>query len=288
MRVCLACEATFPAGWRCPVCGHAPQHLKGFVAFAPELAHRSEGFTPEDFAALMQVEAGNFWFRARNRLLIWALRQYFPHANTFCEIGCGTGFVLAGIEQAFPHLVLWGSEVSSAGLACAAERVRTGTLVQMDARRIPFAQEFDVLGAFDVLEHIEEDDLVLAQMHRAVVSGGGIMVTVPQHAFLWSQADTDAGHVRRYAARELQEKIRQAGFTLLRVTSFVSLLLPLMMLARLRPRRPGQVDDRMAELKISGLANTVLERMLDLERLLIRGGVPLPAGGSLLIMARKA
>jgi SAM-dependent methyltransferase len=155
--------------------------------------------------------------------------------------------------------------------------------VQMDARKIPFEKEFDVIGAFDVLEHIEEDLLVLAQMHQALVPGGGILLTVPQHAFLWSQADEDACHVRRYEARALTEKIQQVGFTIIRVTSFVSLLLPFMMISRLRYRR----DNPMAELEISGLANTVLERVLDLERCLIRYGLQFPVGGSLLVVARK-
>ena len=65
----------------------------------------------------------------------------------------------------------------------------------MDARRIPFEDEFDVIGAFDVLEHIKEDEQVLVQMHRAVKSGGGIMLTVPQHMFLWSEQDVQAHHV---------------------------------------------------------------------------------------------
>jgi SAM-dependent methyltransferase len=283
MRVCLTCDAKFAMGWTCPVCHNRPQQIDGFLAFAPELVHVSSGFKPEYFAELATVEAGNFWFRARNRLITWALRHHFPQARNFFEIGCGTGFVLSGIEREFPQLLLWGSEVYSAGLACAAERIHAATLVQMDARKIPFEKEFDVIGAFDVLEHIEEDLLVLAQMHQALVPGGGILLTVPQHAFLWSQADEDACHVRRYEARALTEKIQQVGFTIIRVTSFVSLLLPFMMISRLRYRR----DNPMAELEISGLANTVLERVLDLERCLIRYGLQFPVGGSLLVVARK-
>ena len=44
---------------------------------------------------------------------------------------------------------------------------------QMDARNIPFENEFDVIGVFDVLEHIEEDEIVFSQIFRAVKSGGG-------------------------------------------------------------------------------------------------------------------
>ena len=77
----------------------------------------------------------------------------------------------------------------------------------MDARRIPYEAEFDVIGAFDVIEHIYEDAAVLQQMHRAVRPGGGIIVTVPQHRFLWSKQDEFSCHFRRYTRGELMSKV---------------------------------------------------------------------------------
>ena len=114
----------------------------------------------------------NFWFRARNKLIIWALRRYFPNAATFLEIGCGTGFVLAGVRQAFPKLRISGSDIFTEGLVFARERAVSVSLFQMDARCIPFTEEFDVIGAFDVLEHIEEDVDVLRQMFKSTRVGG--------------------------------------------------------------------------------------------------------------------
>jgi len=125
------------------------------------------GFRPEYFADLAVLEAHNFWFRARNRLVIWALRKYFAGARSLLEIGCGTGFVLSGIAAEFPALKLSGSEIHSSGLRFAAQRVPNSSFFQMDARHIPFSEEFDVIGAFDVLEHVEEDEDVLAGMYRA-------------------------------------------------------------------------------------------------------------------------
>ena len=157
----------------------------------------------------------------------------------------------------------------------------------MDARTIPFESEFDVIGAFDVLEHIEQDNLVLSQMYQAVSPGGGIIITVPHHRFLWSQQDEYACHVRRYKTQELKDKVAQAGFEVIKTTSFVSLLLPLMMISRLRKRNPDHAFDPLAEHRISGLANAVLENLLNFERALIRWGFPFPVGGSLLLVARK-
>jgi SAM-dependent methyltransferase len=203
------------------------------------------------------------------------------------EIGCGTGFVLSGISEALPTLTLAGSEVFSAGLAFAANRLPGVELFQMDARRIPFREEFDVIGAFDVLEHVQEDEEVLSQMHQAVRKGGGILVTVPHHPFLWSQVDDYARHARRYHARELKEKVSRAGFSVIRLTSFVSLLLPLLMLSRFKQRSNSAEFDPLFEFNISTLMNTTLERILAGERTLIRAGVSFPAGGSLLLVARR-
>src|SRR5258708_10308898 len=114
--------------------------------FGPDVADGDDGISGESFAALAGLEDDHFWFRARNRLLIWAIRTYFPHAASLLEVGCGTGFVLTGIGEAFPHLALAGSEVRNAGLSFARSRLPTVRLFQMNARRLPFAGEFDVIG----------------------------------------------------------------------------------------------------------------------------------------------
>ena len=288
MKLCTRCEKTFASvNWQCPHCSHQPDIIDGHVAFAPELARESEGFEADYFPRLADQEAGNFWFRSRNRLLIWALNQYFPKAENFLEIGCGTGFVLSGLKQAFPNLVLSGSEVFSDGLAFAANRLPHVELFQMDARRIPFRDEFDVIGAFDVLEHIKQDEDVLAQMYQATRKGGGILITVPHHRFLWSPVDEFARHIRRYETRELREKVVRAGFSPVRITSFVSLLLPLLVASRFKQRMTGEEVDPSAEYNISRLLNTTLEKVLDAERTVIRTGLSFPAGGSLLLVARR-
>jgi SAM-dependent methyltransferase len=287
MKICLACGTRLETSWHCPACQYAPQELQGRLIFAPELAETANGFRPHIFAELADLEARNFWFRNRNRLIIWAIKRYFASAQNLLEIGCGTGFVLSGIERALPQLSLFGSEVYSAGLAVAAQRLQSATFFQMDARRIPFEKEFDVIGAFDVLEHIEEDEAVLDQMHQAVSPDGGIILTVPQHAFLWSRADEYACHIRRYKARDLKNKVTKAGFAIERVTSFVSCLLPAAMLSRFIQQKQKTEYDPMAELKISGVPNVILEGSLAIEQVFIRLGLNLPFGVSLMVIARR-
>jgi SAM-dependent methyltransferase len=159
-------------------------------------------------------------------------------------------------------------------------------LLQMDGRRIPFAEEFDVVGAFDVIEHIEDDAAVLKQMHAATRPDGGIVLTVPQHPRLWSVADDIAHHKRRYTRRELIMKVRAAGFDVLRATSFVSLLLPAMLAAR-AGKKEREDFDAMSEHSFSRPVDRALRGVMAVERMLIAAGISLPAGGSLLLVARK-
>ena len=288
MKICLSCETRFnAAGWCCPSCGLQVVIENGILHFAPGIIREGAGFNPAYYAELARLESANFWFSVRNSLITQMLGIYFPKARKFLELGCGTGYVMSGIAEAYPHLSLSGSELFAQGLPFAAQRVPAATVFQMDARAIPYESEFDVIGAFDVIEHIEEDERVLAQMHQAVATGGGIMLTVPQHRFLWSQQDEYACHVRRYEAAELRGKVERVGFTVVRMTSFVSLLLPLMFLARRRKRGADKEFDPMEELRIGGLLNTALKAVLGLEVALIRAGVSMPVGGSLMMVAMK-
>ncbi|MDB9312957.1 class I SAM-dependent methyltransferase [Spirulina sp. CS-785/01] len=217
MKICPQCHHHFnQPNWHCPACGYTPPSLEGHLSFAPQLAAASKGFDALAFPILAKLEAKNFWFRSRNHLIIYAIKRYFPRAKNFLEIGCGTGFVLQGIEKNFPHLSCSGSEIFSSGLELASQRLSKTTLFQMDARQIPFIEEFDIIGAFDVLEHIEQDWDVLRQVYQALQMGGGIILTVPQHPWLWSPVDDYAHHFRRYRAKELQTKVDNAGFRIMR------------------------------------------------------------------------
>lgn len=285
MKRCLACDAVYDAAEdACPACAHAPRVHDGFVEFAPDMARDGTGFRPEFFAELARTEEANFWFRARNDLIVDAIRRHFPRSRNFLEIGCGTGFVLSGIAAAFPGMQLSGSELFREGLPFAAERVPRARLMQMDALRIPFHEEFDLVGAFDVVEHIADHETVLRAIHGALVPGGGALFTVPQHPELWSRADDIACHERRYRPGELEALLERAGFRIVASTSFVSLLLPLLAASR----RGGGREGNGAELELPRLLDRGLYGVMQFERTLIRMGVRFPWGGSRLVCAEKA
>jgi SAM-dependent methyltransferase len=288
MRHCLACDAQYFDGQSdCPVCGHRPKIVEGFTAYAPELAQEGGGFDASYFPVLAQLEESNFWFKARNELILWALAKYCGDFRSYLEIGCGTGYVLSGVARRFPEAVLSAGEIFTAGLGFAEERVSSAAFMQMDARHIPFSEEFDVVGAFDVVEHIKEDEAVLAQAYKALRPGGHLLLTVPQHVWLWSPSDDYARHERRYSKAELHEKVRKAGFRLKRSSSFVSLLLPLMLISRLSSKKKQVEFDPTDEFKIPFWMNAAFYQTLALERAMIRLGVNFPVGGSRLLVAQK-
>jgi SAM-dependent methyltransferase len=295
-RICPSCgtgdkiageEPIWPLGWSCPQCKYSIEQCDGIPIFAPELADTVSGVNPAMFRRLAQYEETNFWFVPRNRLIVNLLARYFPAAESVMEVGCGSGFVLSAIAESKSWRHLVGSELHPSGLAIARERLgRRAEFVQLDARMIPAREAFDVIGAFDVLEHIEDDEAVLAAMHRAVRAGGGIMLAVPQHPWLWSWADEEALHVRRYRRGELERKVEAAGFRVLFSASYTALLLPLMAASRFR--KPAKSASAYREFELPRIVNRTLKAVLELEVTLTLSGIHFPAGGSRVIIAAKA
>lgn len=248
----------------------------------------SSGHTPfpkAAFDSLASSEARHWWFRARNRLLVWVLKSRAVKFGNFLEIGCGTGFVLEGIHREFPGAELFGTEFFDEGLVHARRRIPSARFEQLDARLMCDVERYDMIGAFDVIEHIEEDEIVLANISRALRKDGRLLVTVPQHRWLWSEGDERACHVRRYTRGELIDKVKSAGLEVEYVTSFVSLLVPLMWLSR---QRGGQKTAKTnSEFDISDTTNRILEFVMKVELKLIKFGLSLPVGGSLLVLAKK-
>jgi SAM-dependent methyltransferase len=242
-------------------------------------------FPEQAFDYLASAESRHWWFLARNQIIIWILKSKVRFFSNFLEVGCGTGFVISGIAKAFPALELEASEYFEDGLVFARQRLPHCRFRQLDATRMADVNAYDCIGSFDVIEHIDADECVLANFNKALRPGGFLLLTVPQHPWLWSAADEYAHHVRRYTYRELRKKILNAGFRIDFCTSFVSLLLPLMALQRLSARNKDySLDD---EFKMNPVFNSTFYLMMQIELALFRLGLRFPAGGSLLLLARK-
>ncbi len=255
--------------------------------FAPDLADTVSGMDPKNFETLSKVEVEHFWFVVRNELIVGLIDKFFPGAHCFLEVGCGNGAVLSAVSQLHPWRRLVGSELHPSGLAYARKRLPPEVeFVQMDARHIPCLGVFDVTGAFDVIEHIVDDEGVLRGMRAATRTGGGTIIAVPQHPWLWSHADEISRHQRRYRRGELEQKLLRNGFEVLFSSSFTALLLPLMAASRLKGRNSKRDDDVLAEFKLSRRVNDMFKATLRAEIRMTLAGRRWPAGGSRIVVGR--
>lgn len=285
MRKCLSCGYCFQnAEWTCPECGKKPIRKRDFFLFSPELAIDSDGYEPAYFEESRRM-AGSYWMIARAKLVIAMIRKFFPRVETYLEIGCSTGIMLDFVHHAFPALHLSGCEIYIEAMEHLPDSLQEVFIFQADARKLPFYQEFSLIGAYDVLEHIDEDQVVLNQMYQAVRPQGGILITVPQHPSLWSRRDEVLRHKRRYTRTELVEKVQKAGFRILIVTSFVSLLFPMMLIENLFQKKTKREYNPFNSLQVNPVLNSLLNIIFTIERGLIRTGLRFPAGGSLLVVA---
>jgi len=295
-RLCLSCGAhesilpdqpTWPTGWHCSACGQTVAEVNGIPMFAPGLADTVSGFDPASFAALAEIEDSHFWFVARNELIVGLTNRYFANARSYLEIGCGNGAVLRAVAGSRKWDRITGSDLHPTGLAHARARLPPEVeLVQMDARTIPVIETFDLIGAYDVVEHVADDEGVLRGLRRATRTGGGAIIAVPQHPSLWSRADEIGHHQRRYRFGELEAKLQRSGFDILFSSSFTVILLPLMALSRLKARAASDDSDIEREIATPPAINAALKSVLRAEVRLTLGGVRWPIGGSRVVVAR--
>jgi trans-aconitate methyltransferase len=291
MKICIACGKSFTSvDWDCPYCGKAPVLNGEFLSFISDEVKSSESYDSRYFSELYQLESGHFWFQYRNRRILWALKTFFPSTRDVLEIGCGTGFVINNIRHQYPNLTISGSDLYLEGLNFARERVPDADFYQMDARSLPFQKEFDLILALDILEHIEDDQKALAEMYRTLKEGGGIILTVPQHRWLWSMQDVKSFHKRRYSRQELEEKMTNCGISVVHQTSYISFLLPIMIISRLYAQlflNDRREYDPMRELRIRPALNSILNIICMVEEKILKRGIRLGVGGSMLCVGKK-
>jgi 2-polyprenyl-3-methyl-5-hydroxy-6-metoxy-1,4-benzoquinol methylase len=253
------------------------------------MPQQNSPFPIEAFSELAAREASHWWFRARNKILLWILSTKIKPKSSYLEVGCGTGFVLAAVARSFPQLRLEATEYFDAGLSVARQRTPACRFREMDALTMGERNQYACIGCFDVLEHIANDERVIANFYQALEANGSLLLTVPQHQWLWSAADDFAHHVRRYSRREILTKLRRVGFRVTYVSSFVSLLLPLMVAQRSSaPRKAHEAFTINDILAIHPLLNHILYATMLVEYALLRLGLTFPAGGSLVVVALKA
>jgi SAM-dependent methyltransferase len=254
-------------------------------------ATKPSGYDAKHFQKLVEVEDRHFWFASRNRILASVLAKLtVPENARVLEIGTGTGNTLRILERAFPGAALVGVDLFEEGLAAARLRTRAH-LVRANTEQLPFQREFDLIGAFDVLEHVEDDRTALTHIRRLLTPGGHLVLTVPACARLWSRFDSDSHHFRRYEPDQLRERLAAAGFVVERLSFFFASLYPVLRILRWvsdrLPARKGARSPVARELRVVPIVNAAAMAILEMEAWVASAGLRLPIGTSLLAIARR-
>jgi SAM-dependent methyltransferase len=195
----------------------------------------SEYFADESYEWLYKFERYNFWYRVRNQILFSWINQYLPNGVRFLEIGCGTGFVSSTLKKYYENDC---ADISLEALKYCRFNDAGHNYFQLNLcdtdfeSRINLAQ-YSGIGLFDVIEHIDDDKSVLKKIHTLMVPGGYLFITVPANQKLWSDWDEFTCHKRRYSMNEFIVLIKDAGFSIERVSYFMFILYPFVRLSRM-------------------------------------------------------
>jgi SAM-dependent methyltransferase len=227
---------------------------------------------------MAELDQRHWWYKARREVLAALIRRLapLPPKGQILEIGCGTGHNLPMLSG-FGHVDALELDDAARDLA----EKRLGRKIM----RAPLPEiadvpdrHYDLVGAFDVIEHIDDDHAAVASIATKLKPGGKFVMTVPAHSWMWSAHDVVNHHKRRYSKRSLKALIEGSPLRLERVGYFNSLLFPAAVAERMVSKARGREDIDL-KLPVAPL-NKALERTFAQERHLI-GRVPLPIGLSL-------
>lgn len=237
------------------------------------------------YERMASLERQHWWFRGRRAILAALLATLpLPARARVLEVGSGTGGNLA-LLGALGEVVALEPDATARALCRRHRGVTPVAGALPDA--VPLeAGSFDLVAAFDVIEHLEADRRSLETLRGLLRPGGQLVMTVPAFPALWSAHDRSHHHRRRYRRRPLARLLREAGFEVQYLSYYNCLLLPLVAAVRALKRcLPGEAapDDRMPSPWVNGL----LYRLFAWERHWVARRRRLPVGVSLIAVATR-
>ena len=223
-----------------------------------------------------------WWRRGRDFTALLLLKKIWPQRPwKILDLGCGLG-------ETSKRLKRFGEVIGVDSSKEAIKKAQTSNLKKamvMDITNLSFPNNsFDLVTAFDVFEHLEDDQKGLEEAFRVLKKGGFLLLTVPAYSWLWSFHDESLGHKRRYTKQELEKKVKKAGFKILKSSYLISsFLFPIALFRFIQKlfRVKGQ-----SYVILPKFLNILLAEILKLEALLLQF-CNLPFGVSLILLGRK-
>jgi SAM-dependent methyltransferase len=215
---------------------------------------------------LAALEDTHWWYRERRALLARALRRLSAGGQApgrALDIGAaGGGNTRVLRAHGWRPVAL---EYSEDGAQVAAERGLD--VIRADARHLPIpSASLDLVVAFDILEHFDEDHLAAAEILRTLRPGGTALIAVPCDMKLWSAHDVAVGHVRRYDRETLRAVVEKAGLAVDELWSWNVILRPVAAWRR-RTSTGSDLDDLPAVVNLGLSAIIAAERYLPVKSL---------------------
>jgi len=234
------------------------------------------------YQQMAELDDRHWWYRARRKILADLIRRdaQLPPDARILEIGCGTGHNLAMLAG-FGHVD--GLELDDEARELSEKRLGRKIMRSPLPELSEVADKsYDLIGAFGVIEHIDDDQAALAAIATKLKPGAKFVMTVPAHPWMWTAHDVANHHKRRYSKRALRALIDGSPMRLDRIGYFNSLLFPIAVVERTISKLRGK-DDGNVSLPPAPL-NATLEAVFAAERYLV-GRLPLPPGLSLFAVA---
>jgi ubiquinone/menaquinone biosynthesis C-methylase UbiE len=189
-----------------------------------------------EYGVMYRLEQSYWWFLGKQFLVREQVKRLLVNRGTgsrILDIGSGTGIILKTLEefgQAF------GMEMSREAIQFLKKRSLKRVVCSNAEQVLPFKNNsFSLVTCLDVLEHLDHDKELLAEMVRVCEDGGHVLVTVPAFNRLWSPHDTVLHHRRRYTKTRLQAIIRSTEFRVVKISYFNLILsFPIMAIRKIR------------------------------------------------------
>ncbi len=212
--------------------------------------HRDADYDSSGFESLRAMQGRHFWYRGRHRFLL-----HFTHAiartlgrrgvrPSAVDLGGGCGgwvqYLSAHAGGDFSEIAL--ADSSPAALALAASEIPASSRrYHIDLLNLQWTHRWDVAFLLDVLEHIDDDEAVFAEIRRAIAPGGYLVVTTPALERFRTNVDNMTHHVRRYSRADFGRLAQRTGFELTASRYFMFLLSPLLWIARFNTPDPASM-----------------------------------------------